>query len=116
MSETSFFTILAFGLHISAQIFFVGRALLRPYREPASRLAWVVVILVAPLVGMAAYVLVGETNIGRKRIARLRTALDELPPPTEDTGTADVPERYVPLFRAGQSISGYSPSGGNRAT
>jgi cardiolipin synthase len=41
-------------LHVALQVFFVGRALLRPHREPASRLAWVVVIIVAPVVGMAA--------------------------------------------------------------
>lgn len=116
MIETSVFAYLAFALHLAAQIFFICRALLRPYREPASRLAWVVVIIVAPLIGMAAYILVGETNIGRKRITRLRTALHELPPPTEDACVAEVPERYVPLFRAGQSINLYPPVGGNRAT
>lgn len=29
MTETSFLAILTFGLHISAQLFFIGRALLR---------------------------------------------------------------------------------------
>ena len=61
-----------FLLHVTLQIVFLGRALLRPHREPASRLAWVVVIIVAPVVGMMAYVLFGEVNIGRGRIARLQ--------------------------------------------
>ena len=56
------------------QIVFVIRAMLRPHREPASRLAWVVVIIVAPVVGIVAYVLFGETNIGSRRIARVRAA------------------------------------------
>ena len=42
----------------------------RPHREPASRVAWVVVILVLPIVGILAYVLLGETSIGRRRVAR----------------------------------------------
>ena len=67
------------GLHVSLQIFFVGRALLRPHREPASRLSWVVVIIVAPVFGMLAYVLFGETNIGRRRIARFKSAMARLP-------------------------------------
>ncbi|PJN95797.1 cardiolipin synthase, partial [Amaricoccus sp. HAR-UPW-R2A-40] len=57
-------------LHVTLQAFFIGRALLRPQREPASRLAWVVVILVAPVLGILAYVMFGETNLGRRRIAR----------------------------------------------
>ena len=66
-------------VHVALQVFFVGRALLRPHREPASRLAWVVVIIVAPVVGMLAYVLFGETNIGRRRIARFKRAMARLP-------------------------------------
>lgn len=105
------------GLHIALQVFFVGRALLRPYREPVSRLAWVMVIVVAPVVGMIAYVLVGETNIGRGRTARLEKALETLPPPTGTPGVeSQLPEGTLPLFRAGTSVSGYPPVGGNTAT
>lgn len=107
---------LLLALEIGLQLFFVGRALLRPYREPVSRLAWVMIIVIAPLVGMIAYVLVGETNIGRTRTARLRKAFETLPPPF---GTPDVeaqlPEATLPLFRAGTSVSGYPPVAGNRA-
>ena len=70
---------LLLATHVALQVFFVGRALLRPHREPASRLAWVVVIIVAPVVGMLAYVLFGETNIGRRRIARFKRAMARLP-------------------------------------
>lgn len=107
---------LLLALEIGLQLFFVGRALLRPYREPVSRLAWVMIIVIAPLVGMIAYVLVGETSIGRTRTARLRRAFETLPPPF---GTPDVeaqlPEATLPLFRAGTSVSGYPPVAGNRA-
>ena len=53
---------------------FVARAILRPHREPASRVAWVVVIVILPLVGIIGYILLGETNIGRRRIARVLAA------------------------------------------
>jgi cardiolipin synthase A/B len=106
--------------HTCLQVLFVGRALLRPHREPASRLAWVVVIIVAPVVGMIAYVLFGETSIGRRRIARLRQALARLPSfaeigPHDGEREAQVPARYVPLFRVGESISGFPAVGGNSA-
>lgn len=106
------------ALHGFLQIFFVIRAVLRPHREPASRLAWVVVIIAAPVVGMVAYVLFGGTNIGSRRIARVRAALRLLPSLAEISGVeerADIPERYVSLFRVGGSISFYPPVGGNRA-
>lgn len=107
-----------FVLHVSLQIFIIIRAILRPHREPASRLAWVVVIVVAPVVGIVAYVLFGSTNIGSRRIARFRTALRRLPS-LADIGDVeehpDIPERYLPVFRVGSSISGYAPVGGNRA-
>jgi cardiolipin synthase len=97
------------------------RILLRPHREPASRLAWLVVVLALPFLGVLAYLLLGETSIGRKRVARLRKILDDLPR-TEDTPGWDAPEnkaelseRHTPLFNVGESISGYKPVGGNRA-
>ena len=54
--------------HIAIQIVLVIRTLLRPHREPASRIAWIVVILAVPVVGIVAYLLLGETNVGRRRV------------------------------------------------
>ncbi|WP_290745226.1 cardiolipin synthase [Amaricoccus sp.] len=111
---------LVLAIHVALQVFFIGRALLRPEREPAARMAWVVVILVAPVVGLVLYVLFGEPNIGRRRIARLRAALARLPAfdtlaTHEGEGEAAfiVPNRLAPLFRVGESISGFPVVGGN---
>lgn len=60
--------ILFFLLHVAV----VVRAILRPHRTPESRIAWLVVILVAPGIGMLAYLFLGETSIGRERVARMR--------------------------------------------
>ena len=57
-------TILLWLIHLG----FIGRAILRPHREPASRVAWVVVMVALPVIGIAAYVLLGDTNIGRRRV------------------------------------------------
>lgn len=118
MSESLYITWALFALHGALQIYFIIRAVLRPHREPASRLAWVVVIIVAPVAGMIAYVLFGGTNIGVRRIAKIRAALHRLPSLAEIDGAeelANIPERYVSLFRVGTSISHYAPAGGNRA-
>jgi cardiolipin synthase len=108
------------AIHLLLQGALILRVLLRPHRDPASRIAWIVVILALPVVGMIGYVLLGETNIGRSRVARLRAVLAGLPDPARAPGYAAtqddaVPDRVAPLFRVGASISGYEPVGGNRA-
>jgi cardiolipin synthase len=97
----------------------IARVILRPHREPASRIAWVVVIAVVPVLGILAYVLFGETSIGRKRVARARKVLAALPPMVsissdpESNLRPDFPERCEPLFRLGETVNGFTPIGGN---
>jgi cardiolipin synthase len=109
------------GLIFLVHLAVVARAILRPHREPASRVAWVVVIMVLPAVGIVAYLLLGETNLGRRRVARIREVLAMLPDPGELTGSrpANLPPeivgRYAPLFRVGHSVNGFEPVDGNQA-
>jgi cardiolipin synthase len=111
-------TYAALGLlaHLLLQAGFIARALLRPHREPSSRVAWVLVILAVPALGMVAYLLFGETNIGRKRVARYREVGRVVSDVREgDAGYDAVLPEYRHIFRAGQSISGFPPVAGNRA-
>ncbi len=107
--------------HIAIQLVLVIRTLLRPHREPASRIAWIVVILALPVVGIIAYLLLGETNVGRRRVERRRKVQAALPDFADIPGgaaavkSATQHERHAPLFKAGQSISGFAPVGGNTA-
>ena len=107
--------------HIVIVAVCIVRILLRPHRQPESRMAWLVVVLALPYAGALAYVLLGETNIGRKRVARLQQVFDRLPRPEEAPGweaqreAAPMAGRWAPLFRVGDSISGYTPVGGNAA-
>jgi cardiolipin synthase len=101
---------------------FMARAVLRRHREPTSRLAWVVVIAVLPLFGIVAYLLLGETNIGRNRATAMRRVLAQLPTPQSlcaaaeaARACAEIPENYRHLFMVGKSINGFSAVGGNRA-
>jgi cardiolipin synthase len=108
-------------LHLLIQLALVLRALLRPHRQPASRIAWIVVILAVPVLGICAYLLFGEVNVGRKRVARMRAVLDQLPDVSAAPGAeavhahADLPEAYRSLFRVATSINGFAPMTGNRA-
>lgn len=109
------------GLFILIHLAFIARVILRPHREPASRVAWVVVMLVLPVAGIIAYLLLGETSIGRRRASRLQSVLAKLPGPTELTGPqpallqAQIPYHYQPLFRVGQSVNGFEPVNGSQA-
>ena len=58
----------------------LARAILRPHRQPASRAAWLLVIGLLPVFGVVIYILLGETNIGRRRVERSRQVLGMLPP------------------------------------
>ncbi|MBB6307457.1 cardiolipin synthase [Xanthobacter tagetidis] len=118
MHDSAVFAWMLFAAQAVLQLVFIVRALLRPHREPASRFAWVLVIALAPVVGVLAYVLFGEVNLGRGRVARLHAALKTLPPAEGIAGPsaeAAVPERYIPLFRVGHSVNGFLPVAGNRA-
>jgi cardiolipin synthase len=110
-----------FILHILIQAALIVRVLLRPHREPASRIAWCVVILAVPFLGIMAYLLLGETNIGRIRVVRMREVISRLPDVTDAPGAdaenlqSNVAQRYEQLFQVGKSVNGFNPVGGNRA-
>ncbi len=108
-------------LHILVQIILIIRVLLRPHRDPASRVAWIVVILALPVIGILAYLLLGETNIGRKRVDRMKKIMAAMPGVEEipgwDAGGVNpaLDDDQRALFRVGKSISGYDAVGGNQA-
>ncbi len=121
MNIESFEVIMSVILHILVQVAVIVRILMRPHRDPASRIAWIVVVLSLPAVGILAYLLLGETNIGRSRIKRMRKVLSLLPDVADAQG-ADVANQQVSvlprqehLFKVGQSINGFQPVSGNRA-
>jgi len=114
-------SVLAYAIVLLVELAVIARVLLRPHRDPSSRIAWVVVITVVPGIGILAYLLFGEVNIGRRRIARLREVLERMPEPAAVTAgdgpnlRAAVPEKYEHLFRVGHSVNGFEPVGGNSA-
>src|ERR1700686_1312393 len=118
----SLHSILALAIITPIELAVFVRILLRPHRDPASRIAWIVVVGVLPLFGILAYLLLGEVNIGRSRAKRLDAVLKRLPQiPLQGKGektyvVAAVPEHHRHLFLLGQSISGFPPVAGNTAS
>jgi len=110
-SVSLFFTTALFVVHLLV----VARAITRPNRTPSSRVAWVAVIMFLPLVGVIAYLFLGETSIGRDRIKRLREVESRMPLPDDAAFAPDtIATQAVPLFDFGRSINGFRAVAGNR--
>lgn len=91
---------------------FLCVAIVRPHRSPASRVAWVSVILLVPVIGIIAYLFLGNTSIGRDRLRRLRDAEQRIPrPPLTPTPELDRTARSA--FDLTRAINGLGPSDGN---
>src|SRR5881275_1865810 len=122
MTESQVLTALWTGAFLLVHLGVIARVILRPHREPASRVAWIVVMIVLPVIGILAYILLGETSIGRRRVSRLYAVLAVMPDLTKAPGMDSpnlqpkIPETYAHLFRLGHSVNGFEPVGGNCAT
>jgi cardiolipin synthase len=112
------YSLLILLLHVLIQAAVLVRVLEYPHRQPESRIAWIVVILVLPVVGVVAYLMLGETNIGRRNWKAMQ-ASTRAAVHGEDYELVDdssgVPREYAHLFSVGYSISGFPPVPGNLA-
>lgn len=119
LSESLIWGIVSSLAYIIVHTGLILRALLRPNREPASRFAWVVIMIVLPLVGIVAYILFGETSIGRNRVARMRKVVADIEATVKTNEQNDQPqrlpvdERYAHLFQVASSINNFQPTSGN---
>jgi cardiolipin synthase A/B len=102
----------------AAEVAVLMRAVLRPHRQPASRLAWIIVILVVPIVGMLGYVLVGEARISPGRRARGRAIEAELPRPDGDEAASQALTAcpHDAPFALARTVNWLGPTSGNSAT
>ncbi|MFZ1387835.1 MAG: cardiolipin synthase [Thiolinea sp.] len=110
-SERELFLALLFTAELLTSI----RVLLYPQRQPATRVAWLVLIHMLPLLGMLIYLLFGEIYIGRRRAKQYRRSQSQLPAKANWNMSLALPGNYLPLFKLGYSISGFLPVAGNRA-
>ena len=79
MFDTFHHSLVTVTLGILLELAVFARILLRPHRDPASRIAWMVVVGVLPVLGIIAYLFLGEVNIGRRRLKRLHAVLERMP-------------------------------------
>ncbi len=106
---------------IVVQVVFVVFVLLRPrVRQPSSP-AWILVILVLPVLGVALYLVVGEVRAGSKRKQRHRTIHASIGAVLRkawavDPEPADVEGSIQSVARLARLVGDTQPRGGNRLT
>jgi cardiolipin synthase A/B len=105
-------------LLLIADLAILLRALLRPQREPASRIAWFLTILLLPLLGALLYLLIGEARISQRRRDRFTRIDQSLPRPGGDPEAARELGQgpYAAPFALARTVNGLPPTLGNRAT
>lgn len=97
--------------------------LTRRRMNPATSLAWIVVMFALPLLGMVLYLLIGETRIARRRIkqhesivARIRSMTAGSDAPVHRYRHAWVPSDYTPIALLAESVARNPVRPGNRLT
>jgi cardiolipin synthase len=105
------------GLIVIADAATIMRALLRPHREPASRLAWIIAVLALPVVGVLLYLLLGEARISSSRRLRGREINARLPRPPGDYECTDekVGGAHWAAFALARTVNRLDPTCGNSA-
>jgi len=104
-------------LYLALQLLIIARIILRPQREPASRIAWLVSVLAVPVVGIIAYLLLGEARISAGRRERYRRIEAHLPHPAakEPVRRMLAETAYAAPFALAETVNNLPPTGGNRA-
>lgn len=113
MANLGFLPEWALALHLLIEIVLVTRVLLRSYRDPAARVAWLIVLVALPVVGILLYLLFGETSIGRRYTARRRRVVAGLLAADSLTPAMQPEPQVAHLFQMAASINGYRPCAGN---
>ena len=90
-----------FALHLA----FAARAILRPAREPISKLVWIMIMFVFPFIGIVAYLLVGEVDLGPIRMAKIREVATVLPKPPPLKSAHKLPTSFESTFRTASAVN-----------
>ena len=101
----------------AADVATAARALLRPHREPASRLAWIIAIFALPIAGVVLYLLLGETRISGPRRTRGKEINARLPrPPGNDECGGEAGGAHWSPFALARTVNHLDATSGNSAS
>lgn len=72
LGENAWVTLVVVATELALQALMVVAVLVRKPSRPAADLAWILVIIVLPVLGMTGYLMFGEARLGRRRRERHR--------------------------------------------
>ncbi len=105
---------------VAVHVAVIVRALVVEGRDPNSRAAWILALMLFPVVAPVAYLMVGEPWVParfRRKARRAYTLLVTLEPgPRDDEALKAVPSGYHVPFKTIENISKLGTVGGNRLT
>ncbi|MEI4260823.1 cardiolipin synthase [Roseovarius sp. D0-M9] len=107
--------------HIAVVVAMTVRLMLREDLSPSARLAWIIVLILLPVLGTIVYLLFGEVDLGRKARASQKSIHDEVQGSAgafmgeAATIEGEIAPAFRPLFGYGASINGFYPMMGNTA-
>lgn len=90
--------------------------------KPATCLAWLAIIFFEPIIGLAVYLLIGESRLGRRRLAKRQTGLQRFAesdyPAVESHHRVDpqLLRGHAVLVHLGEQFGGLPVVGGNRVS
>jgi len=104
-----------FGL----KLIFIGVILSRRRPNPPVMLTWIVIILVLPVIGFVAYLLVGEVRLGVRRVRRHREIVERIERAARPSQTVQrwlrppIAVQYEPIAALGEAVSQFPGIGGS---
>ncbi|HRP61738.1 MAG TPA: cardiolipin synthase [Phycisphaerales bacterium] len=116
---TALWAAVPFIIELTLKLMFIGWILLRNRPNPPVTLTWIIIILVFPIIGFIAYLLVGQARLGRSRIRRNKEIVDRihatvhLPSGLRRVLRPELPARYRQIAALGETVSQNAPLGGN---
>ncbi len=86
--------------------------------KPGANLAWIVLVLALPFVGLIVYLLIGEVRLGGRREKRHRTIVDRMHAPAliaaaRPTSPPQVQSAFRTLAVLGEAVGDHVPRNGN---
>ena len=103
---------------VVAHIVVIARALLVEDRDPSSRTAWVLALMLLPVVAPMAYLMVGEPWVSRRFRRKANEAYELLAnlgrAPRDQAALGEVPDRYRVPFQTIERVSTFGTTGGNQ--
>ena len=102
------------ALHIALFAAISLRILARPQLDPHTRTAWILVLLVLPIMGAVLYVLIGEIHFSGPDRNRIDAAVAATVPAIRSSGEIPDLPQWGPASGFATSINGFGETTGNR--